>query len=94
MAAQVNTETIATGNQGRVYVARIIEKNQSHIDFSNDSTVINYLHLNGFEIDNKSGIHIHEEKNYIDLRCFDCVVRKLDPSQEVQSSLNERSFTP
>jgi len=45
----------------------------------------------GIILDEESTITIHEEKNNIDLTCFNCIVRNINSEDEVRGSFNERT---
>lgn len=46
----------------------------------------------GIILDEKSTISIHEEKNHIDLTCFNCIVRNVNTEDSVLGSFNERTI--
>lgn len=60
-------------------------------NLNSDVSVINLLKTKGIYVDEKSSITIHEEKNKIDLRCFDCLVRELNSYEAHGASYNERT---
>ncbi|MBP9683006.1 MAG: hypothetical protein KBD76_16515 [Bacteriovorax sp.] len=59
------------------------------IDLSNDKNIIELLKTEGISLDDNSTIFIHEEKNAIDLTCFDCVVRSIGAEVAYTHSYNE-----
>jgi hypothetical protein len=63
--------------------------------FPKDSTEENIktnLDKLGIVLDEKSTISIHEEKNHIDLTCFNCIVRNVNTEDSVRGSFNERTI--
>ena len=59
-------------------------------------TVFNEVKLNdlieiyGIIIDEEANLYIHEEENFIDLSCFNCVLNNIHPDEQVPNSFNER----
>lgn len=62
------------------------------IDLSSDEAVVQLLGTEGIFIDENSTISIHEEKNTIDLTCFNCVVRNVGSEVDMAHSCNERTI--
>jgi hypothetical protein len=46
----------------------------------------------GIILDEESTITIHEEQNYIDLTCFNCIVRNVNSEEYIHGSFNERTI--
>lgn len=49
---------------------------------------------NGIYVDKYSHIHITEEKNHVDLRCFDCISKRVGSGHYEHSSDNKEVFQP
>lgn len=43
----------------------------------------------GIILDEYSTINIHDEENYINLTCFNCIVRSVDSNSHISGSINE-----
>ena len=63
----------------------------TQVDLSSDKTIIELLKTEGISIDDNSTISIHEEKNAIDLTCFNCVLRSVGTEVDMPHSHNEWS---
>lgn len=48
----------------------------------------------GVYVDKYSQIHIAEEKNHVDLSCFNCISKSVGPNQYEHSSDNKEVFQP
>lgn len=48
-----------------------------------------FLKENGIHLDEESEVIIHEEDNYINLNCFNCIINILPPDHMGASSYNE-----
>lgn len=44
----------------------------------------------GINVDENSEIYVHEEDNYIDLGCFNCIINPISINEEIQHSHNWR----
>lgn len=53
-------------------------------------SIENSLTQMGITFDEHSTINIHEEENYIDLICFNCIIRSVDNKTFLHGSFNER----
>lgn len=62
------------------------------LTLANDQELINLLKAGGIAVDGKSEIQIHEEKNSVNLVCFDCFVRDLGDAINAIHSYNERTI--
>lgn len=56
---------------------------------TSDEDIKSNLNQMGIIFDEHSTINIHEEKNYIDLTCFNCIVRSVDSNSYISGSINE-----
>ncbi len=59
---------------------------------SNEDEIKNKFNLLGISTDEHSIITTHQENNYINLTCFDCIVRIVDQVENVRGSFNERTL--
>ncbi|MEQ1723591.1 MAG: hypothetical protein ABL930_10475 [Pseudobdellovibrio sp.] len=60
----------------------------------NVDLAVQYLKSKGVIADEKTEIQIHEEKNYIDLSCFNCIVVSIDARKKIENSVNKDLPTP
>lgn len=78
-------------NKRTNYSERI--RSSANLNFSmldNVDSAGQYLKSKGVIADEKSEIQVHEEKNFIDLSCFNCIVVSIDARKEIEGSKNER----
>lgn len=57
--------------------------------FSSIDKTFEWLNLQGITVDENSSVTFHQEENYIDLTCFNCVVRSVGNEVDMVHSYNE-----
>lgn len=69
------------------YRFNINEENSELID---NIHLITFLRENGIIADSESEISVHNEDNYINLSCFDCIIINKPSEEQIPNSFNER----
>lgn len=77
----------------RVNISQRFFKNSStglDIDPNSLDSVLKSLKTKSIYADENSEIQTHQEENFIDLSCFNCIVVNIDSKQSIESAKNER----
>lgn len=61
----------------------------SNSDISFENQVINMLKYKNIYVDPQSEIQIHEESNFVDLNCFDCILREHSLDTKISAPVND-----
>lgn len=59
-----------------------------NLDPNNLDSVLNSLKTKGIYADEKSEIQVHQEKNIVDISCFDCIVARVESGSVVEGAPN------
>jgi len=59
-----------------------------NLDPNNLDSVLKNLKTKGIYADEKSEIQVHQEKNFVDISCFNCIVVGVKPGGLVMASYN------
>jgi hypothetical protein len=59
-----------------------------------DSHILEMLKYRNIYVDKKTTIQIHEEDNFVDLNCFDCLIQGVESNTYEHSPDNKEVFKP